>query len=312
MSTDTSEIATSEIAAKFPVKDIYAVHPTEGTPILITVGELGFARISTTRPIDELNDQATLPHHIEAAVSGSLFGWHVPAADPDLWLQRLGQRQHVASNDMAHDQVTPLILSASDREFLRSVLQASTGWSAHSKALLARIDAGGDRIVVQAGIEGGVVQGWTSNCPVDAIIIEWDEITHVVVGDDGSTKLIGCYSGVPRVDHGEASKACQMRDHAIEINCDQVGIVLIATDGHRWTQVVDVEKSIDVDAVVDNVVEAWMEGGELRSAGEVDRMIVLVRKNHQRPTVHAHLSGAEAQERLASTQRIVRAAPGLR
>lgn len=38
---------------------------------------------------------AALPHHIETAVAGSLFGSHVPAA---VWIRRLAQQRQSPAN----------------------------------------------------------------------------------------------------------------------------------------------------------------------------------------------------------------------
>lgn len=60
--------------------------PSTGEPIIIKRGEDGYYPMPDGRSIDEINEafEAKL-NHVRAMEAGSLFGWHVPGADPDRW-----------------------------------------------------------------------------------------------------------------------------------------------------------------------------------------------------------------------------------
>lgn len=63
----------------------FAILPSSGEVIGIKAGEMGY--VAVTQPngftLEELNPGLT-PQQVEAMVAGSMFGWHVPGADPEL------------------------------------------------------------------------------------------------------------------------------------------------------------------------------------------------------------------------------------
>lgn len=64
-----------------------------------------------------------------------------------------------------------LFLEDAEVALMQRLLRSESDVTA--KRLLERLDAGGDRAVVQ--IEGGQVRGAFSNCPIHIMAIEWDE-----------------------------------------------------------------------------------------------------------------------------------------
>ncbi len=63
----------------------YARHPTTGETIMLVRGQLGFWPADTTATPEGLNaDLADPPTtaQAQAMLTGSMFGWHVPGADP--------------------------------------------------------------------------------------------------------------------------------------------------------------------------------------------------------------------------------------
>lgn len=59
-------------------------HPETGEPIIIKRGEPGYWPMPSSIAIDRFNASfAVTPAKIAAMEAGSLFGWDVPAADPD-------------------------------------------------------------------------------------------------------------------------------------------------------------------------------------------------------------------------------------
>lgn len=66
-----------------------------------------------------------------------------------------------------------LLLDDADAALLHRLLRAAP--DAQALALQQRLEAGGDRVIVQLGIEGGTVQGAFANCPADIMAVEWDE-----------------------------------------------------------------------------------------------------------------------------------------
>jgi hypothetical protein len=63
----------------------YARHPTTDETIMLVRGQLGFWPAGTTLAPEKLNadlaDQPTAAQ-AQAMLTGSMFGWHVPGADP--------------------------------------------------------------------------------------------------------------------------------------------------------------------------------------------------------------------------------------
>ena len=58
--------------------------PNDGSPILIRRGVAGYWPFKPDLDVDEFNARhGTTPAQVEAMLCGSMFGWDVPAADPD-------------------------------------------------------------------------------------------------------------------------------------------------------------------------------------------------------------------------------------
>jgi hypothetical protein len=67
-----------------------AWHPFDATPIFISAGEPGHYRAFTGLDVDGFNARHKItPAQVEAMIAGSLFGWHVPGADPDTYNLRI-------------------------------------------------------------------------------------------------------------------------------------------------------------------------------------------------------------------------------
>jgi len=81
----TNSTAQQNIA-KLPQKCV-APHPYDGSFIIIKTGEMGFypaPMITSQELADKMNASwGVSAAHIEAMVSGSCFGWEVPAANVD-------------------------------------------------------------------------------------------------------------------------------------------------------------------------------------------------------------------------------------
>ena len=69
----------------------YAVHPENGSLIIITKGESGYTDVNDSNNTPEKNKELADGHNAEmgvtkaqaeAMITGSMFGWHTPAADP--------------------------------------------------------------------------------------------------------------------------------------------------------------------------------------------------------------------------------------
>lgn len=59
-------------------------HHETSEPIIIKRGEQGYWPMPASFTVDKLNaDFEATPAHIAAMQAGAMFGWHVPAADPD-------------------------------------------------------------------------------------------------------------------------------------------------------------------------------------------------------------------------------------
>lgn len=66
---------------------------TTGTVIAIRRGEIGFYPIQTRLTPEEFNQRRGInSDQVEAMENGSLYGWEVPAADPDI-VKRLRERR---------------------------------------------------------------------------------------------------------------------------------------------------------------------------------------------------------------------------
>lgn len=71
----------------------HAEHPETGGIILIRRGEPGYRPVATDMSADVLNavlDPVPTSLQIEAMLVGSMFGWDVPGADPEVLRARRG------------------------------------------------------------------------------------------------------------------------------------------------------------------------------------------------------------------------------
>ena len=70
-------------AANLPERS-YAYHPTTGATIMVKRGEKGFWPVTTDVKPEMLNKiRGVTPQQAAAMLTGSLFGWDTPLADPD-------------------------------------------------------------------------------------------------------------------------------------------------------------------------------------------------------------------------------------
>lgn len=61
-------------------------YSTEAPIIAIERGEMGFKPIYSRKSADELNAaEGVTPEQRQAMLAGSMFGWHVPGADPEFY-----------------------------------------------------------------------------------------------------------------------------------------------------------------------------------------------------------------------------------
>jgi len=110
----------------------------------------------------------------------------------------------------------PLILDADDQEALLCMLRAASPQQDYAKTLIARIEQGGDEIIVQAGMEGGVIQGWTANVPATCLAIDWrDESPNRLVVIDDSPQLLTILQYTPEVDPASAALRASLAEHSI-------------------------------------------------------------------------------------------------
>lgn len=69
-------------AANLPERS-YAYHPTTGATIMVKRGEKGFLPVTTDVKPELLNKvRGVTPQQAAAMLTGSLFGWDCPLADP--------------------------------------------------------------------------------------------------------------------------------------------------------------------------------------------------------------------------------------
>lgn len=62
----------------------YVYHPTTGATIMVKRGESGFFPVSTDTKPELLNKvRGITPQQAAAMLAGSMFGWHVPLANPE-------------------------------------------------------------------------------------------------------------------------------------------------------------------------------------------------------------------------------------
>jgi len=60
--------------------------PGTGEPILIKRGEMGYYGRNPNFDVDAYNKERGITRYqVEAMLVGSMFGWEVPGADPDLY-----------------------------------------------------------------------------------------------------------------------------------------------------------------------------------------------------------------------------------
>jgi hypothetical protein len=89
----TDEIRRASNIRKLPPV-VFATQPVSGELILIIVGEPGYHVIHTAKTVQELNGSDVKGHHVQAAIHGSMFGWHVPGADADRVRDRFRSQHH--------------------------------------------------------------------------------------------------------------------------------------------------------------------------------------------------------------------------
>ena len=70
------------------------LHPTENYPVILKRGEVGYwpapGIFKSKKAVDKYNeDHHVTPQQLRAMEVGSMFGFHVPGADPDLWVKDL-------------------------------------------------------------------------------------------------------------------------------------------------------------------------------------------------------------------------------
>lgn len=87
MSKEMKWKLTAELSAKLP-QLCFAMHPVSERPVMIEKGMSGFYQtVHMTKGqafVDELNaDLGVTKAQAEAMLTGSMFGWGVPGADPD-------------------------------------------------------------------------------------------------------------------------------------------------------------------------------------------------------------------------------------
>jgi len=85
--TDQEDARMLDNICKLP-KLCYFTHDTDG-PSFIIAGEGGYTPLWQEVDVDQLNTMlgVTAPQ-VKAMVAGSMFGWHLPCADPDSPINR--------------------------------------------------------------------------------------------------------------------------------------------------------------------------------------------------------------------------------
>ena len=64
----------------------FAINPSSKSPVLIHRGKMGYSAMPADIDVDEENEALGVsPAVAEAMLAGSMFGWHVPAADPCIY-----------------------------------------------------------------------------------------------------------------------------------------------------------------------------------------------------------------------------------
>lgn len=170
----------------------------------------------------------------------------------------------VALRDQA--KIVPLLLGEDDVRVLLHFIQAHSSAEARKnywpqiEVLRQRIEAGGDTIIVQAGIEGGVIQGWTANCPVTAIGLEWDGEDFLMFDETGEPRIIGLSTETVRVDPIEAAQVAEVSRIAVEFELDGVAVVVFQEGRSPLLATID-----DEDDAEDQVRD-WIAAGELDPA----------------------------------------------
>jgi hypothetical protein len=83
--TRSALIPQETLAARGLPPRCYALHPSDGRMVLIKRGKMGYFAFDVVSQltVDELNHAlGVTPAMREAMVAGSIFGFHVPGADP--------------------------------------------------------------------------------------------------------------------------------------------------------------------------------------------------------------------------------------
>lgn len=173
-------------------------------------------------------------------------------------------------SDATSPVVIPLALSESEAKQLAAELSRMVREGAAVAVLgdvVRRIEAGGDEIVVQLGIEGGVIQGVSSSAPVRCIAIEWDEeCDRLVRYPGGETQLLNVHEPYVQVeDFGDPdsdfSDTVYLADTAADIEKDQFAVWLDGAAGERGR--FEVRDAVgDLGSVVrDYVAQHGLDGG---------------------------------------------------
>lgn len=163
-------------------------------------------------------------------------------------------------------KITPMLLSGSDAQALLHFIEAHSSAEARKnywpqiEALRQRIEAGGDEIIVQAGIEGGMIQGWTANCPVTAIGIEWDEEDFLTFDEGGEARMVGLSTDMVRVDPVEVACVAEMVRVAVRLGPDGVSVVAFPEGA------APLHAEIDDEDDAEDQVRDWIAAGELDPA----------------------------------------------
>lgn len=168
-----------------------------------------------------------------------------------------------SSNSVAESKITPLLLNEDDVRVLLHFVQAHSSAEARKnywpqiETLRQRIEAGGDEIIVQAGVEGGIIQGWTANCPVTAIGIEWDEEDFLTFDEGGEARMVGLSTETVRVDPVEAACVAEMMRVAVRLGPDGVSVVAFPKGA------APLHAEIDDEDDAEDQVRDWIAAGEL-------------------------------------------------
>jgi len=127
-------VRQDEILSRLP-DACYSVSDYSGNVILIKKGETGYystpysdADRAKNRDIaDHLNSQIGVTWaQAQAMKAGSLFGWNIPAVDPDFWSMQESSHAASAANDPAYDD--EMAFSLNNGEFFLYIQTCESGY----------------------------------------------------------------------------------------------------------------------------------------------------------------------------------------